>query len=46
MQNSHRMTACLALKSACAITGLRGFRLKLCEPHWHVARRAYGELEL
>ena len=43
---SHRTAACLALKSAFGTTELRGFRLKVCEPHWYVARGAYGVREL
>jgi hypothetical protein len=43
---SYGTAARFALKSAFGMTGLHGFRLKVCEPHWYVARRAYGVPEL
>ena len=41
-----RTAACLALKSAFGMTGLRRFRLEVCEPHWYVARGAYRVRDL
>jgi hypothetical protein len=43
---SHRIAARFALKSAFGMTGLHGFRLKACEPHWYVAGGAYWVREL